>query len=134
MLKSILRLLVCLVFFIGGIGHFLLAEDFAGIVPPILPWPMLIVWLTGLLELLLVAGILWPAQRRLAGKLAAVYCLLVLPANIYQALSDVPIFGGPVAPELLWLRIPLQFVLIAAILWSTNDNPKALIQSPSSDV
>ncbi|WP_373087279.1 hypothetical protein [Zhongshania sp.] len=71
MLKSTLRLLVCLVFFFGGIGHFLLAADFAGIVPPT--------------------------------------CRCLRPANIDQVLSDIPIFGGPVAPELLWLRIPLQF-------------------------
>jgi hypothetical protein len=39
-----------------------------------------------------------------------------------------------VASELLWLRIPLQFVLIAAILWSTNDNSETLIQAPNGDV
>jgi hypothetical protein len=53
---------------------------------------MVIVWFTGLLEL-----------------------LLVLPARIYQVLSDLPIFGSLIAPALLWLRMLLPFVFIAAI-------------------
>ncbi|CAA0100201.1 DoxX family protein [Zhongshania aliphaticivorans] len=134
MLKIVVRVLVCAVFFFGGIAHFLVTDDFAGIVPPFLPWPELIVWVTGVLEFFLVIGILLPSTRLLTGKLAALYCLLVLPANIYQAISDVPIFGSPVAPELLWLRIPLQFVLIAAILWSTSENNQTLIHKSTGNV
>jgi len=134
MLKIVIRALVCAVFFFGGIAHFVLTDDFVGIVPPFLPWPVAIVWVTGVLEFLLVIGMLLPNSRLFTGKITAIYCLLVLPANIYQAMSDVPIFGGPVAPELLWLRIPLQFVLIAAILWSTNDNDRALIRTSTDSV
>jgi uncharacterized membrane protein len=134
MLKVVIRLLLCGVFFFGGVAHFLFADGFAGIVPPFLPWPVAIVWVTGVLELALVLGILIPNSRLLAGKLAAIYCLLVLPANIYQALNDVPIFGSPVAPELLWLRIPLQFVLIVAILWSTGSIGRTLIQKSTGSV
>jgi uncharacterized membrane protein len=134
MLKVVIRLLVCGVFFFGGIAHFVHTDDFAGIVPPFLPEPVAIVWVTGILELALVLGILIPSSRLLAGKLAAIYCLLVLPANIYQALNDVPIFGSPVAPELLWLRIPLQFVLIVAILWSADSNGRTLIQKSTGSV
>jgi hypothetical protein len=36
--------------------------------------------------------------RLLAGKLAAISCLLVLTANIYQAPNDMLIFGSSVAP------------------------------------
>lgn len=134
MLKVVVRVLVCAVFFFGGIAHFVVTADFVGIVPPFLPWPKVIVWATGIIEFLLVIGILSPSLRSITGKLAALYCLLVLPANIYQAVSDVPIFGGPVAPELLWLRIPLQFVLIAAILWSTSENNQKLIHTSTGSV
>jgi uncharacterized membrane protein len=127
MLKIVIRVLVCAVFFFGGIAHFVLTDDFAGIVPPFLPWPTAIVLLTGVVEFALVAGMLLPSTRSFTGRAAAAYCLLVLPANIYQAISDVPIFGGSIAPELLWLRIPLQFVLIAGILWSTGNSDRKLI-------
>jgi uncharacterized membrane protein len=134
MLKIIIRGLVCAVFFFGGVAHFVFAEDFVGIVPPLLPWPLAIVWATGIMEFGLVLGILMPKWRVITGKLAAIYCLLVLPANIYQAMNDVPIFGAQVTPELLFLRIPLQFVLIAAILWSTNDSDRRLIQKSTGAV
>lgn len=134
MLKALTRVLVCAVFFFGGIAHFALTEDFAGIVPPFLPWPTAIVLLTGVVEFFLVIGILLPRSRSFTGKAASIYCLLVLPANIYQAVSDVPIFGGTVAPELLWLRIPLQFVLIAGILWSTVNVDRKLIQTSTGSV
>ncbi|MEX1668959.1 hypothetical protein AB4876_08540 [Zhongshania guokunii] len=134
MLKFILRSLVCVVFLLGGLGHFFFASEFAAIVPPLLPWPMLIVWFTGVVELLIVVGMLWPKPRVLAGRLAAIYCVLVLPANIYQGLSVDPSSGVAMGPEYLWWRIPLQFVLIAAILWSTNDNAETLIHARSSDV
>lgn len=79
-------------------------------------------------------GYLSAKSRLLAGKLAAISCLLVLPANIYQAHNDVLIFGSSVAPELLWLCIPLQFVLIVAILWSTGIIGRTLIQKSTRSV
>ena len=118
-LKALIRALICLFFVGGGIAHFLFTDGFAAIVPPFLPWPVLIVWLTGVVELLMAPLIFFPRYRERVGQFMAVYCLLVLPANLYQAISGVEGVGGDLSEPVLWLRIPLQFVLIAAILWST---------------
>ena len=73
-----------MVFLLGGVGHFIFAKEFAAIVPPLLLWPVLIVWFTGLLELLLVVGILWPAMRTMTGKLAAAYSAAVCVNRRYS--------------------------------------------------
>ncbi|MBO6753948.1 MULTISPECIES: hypothetical protein [Spongiibacter] len=124
-MKNVIRVLICLFFLGGGVAHFLVAEGFAAIVPPFLPWPLAIVWLTGVAELIMAPMVFWPRYREPVGKLMALYCLLVLPANIYQAISGVEGVGGDLPESFLWLRIPLQFVLIAAILWATTDNKRA---------
>jgi len=42
-----------LFFFAAGIMHFVQDDAFAAIVPPLLPFPKLIVWITGVMELIL---------------------------------------------------------------------------------
>ncbi len=79
-------------FVLTGIAHFAppLRTDLIAIVPPRLPAPGLLVTITGVLELLGVAGLLVPATR-----VAAAVCLLVLmlamfPANVYASRMPNP--------------------------------------------
>jgi uncharacterized membrane protein len=106
------RALVASLFFITGTLHFALTGFFARIVPPQLPDPILLVQVSGICELLGAAGLLIPPVRA-----AAVYGLIallvaVLPANIYMAI-DSRDFHTLAPPEILWLRLPLQFAIIA---------------------
>ncbi|WP_372864054.1 hypothetical protein [Spongiibacter sp.] len=133
-MKTLIRVLICLFFLAGGATHFLFAEDFVTIVPPFLPLPLWVVWITGVVELLMAPLVLVPRWRQQVGQFMAVYCLAVLPANIYQAITGAPGVGGEVSESVLWLRIPLQFVLIAAILWATTESPGALIRRSSRSV
>ncbi len=133
-MKIIICVLICLFFLAGGATHFLFAEDFVTIVPPFLPLPLWIVWFTGVVELVMAPLVLVPRWRQQVGQLMALYCIAVLPANIYQAISGAPGVGGELSDSMLWLRIPLQFVLIAAILWATSDSPGGLIQRADADV
>ncbi|WP_326824770.1 hypothetical protein [Streptosporangium sp. NBC_01756] len=47
--------------------------------------------------------------------------MLLLPANVYAALADVPFNGGEASP--LWFRIPEQALYIAVALWGTRSAP-----------
>jgi uncharacterized membrane protein len=101
-----------------GVLHFVVADVFAQIIPPWLPWPYGLVWLSGVFEIVLGLALIPESTRRLAGYGLALLYLAVFPANVYMAVADVHIRGHePVSPVLLWGRLPFQFVLIAWALW-----------------
>ncbi len=119
-IKLGLCILFALFFFLAGISHFTQLEEFAKIVPPLLPFPKLIVQVTGVMEIVFAAGLLWPKTKYYTGILLALFLLAVLPANIYMALADIPFNGTDLTTFQLWLRVFLQFPLIALILWATG--------------
>jgi len=131
MLKSKIKLVICwilaLFFFAAGVLlHFMTASKVANIVPPFLPYPRLIVIVTGVMEVLFSIGLVWPKWRRFTGIILSVYLLAVLPANIYMALESMPLGDRELTAFQLWFRVALQFPLIALILWASGywEKPK----------
>lgn len=112
---------LALFFFVAGIMHFVQDDAFAAIVPPLLPFPNLIVWVTGIMELIFAAGLVWPKYRKLSGFWLAPYLLAVLPANIYMAMYNIPMGEMTASPTALWVRVVLQFPLIVLILWASGN-------------
>ncbi len=119
-IKWVLCILLAAFFLLAGLSHFTAVDEFAKIVPPFLPFPKLIVQVTGVMELVFAAGLLWPKFRRRTGILLSLFLLAVLPANIYMAIADIPFNGRDMTDFQLWFRVFLQFPLIALILWATN--------------
>ena len=74
-------------FVMTGIAHFVPAmrRDMIAIVPPRLPAAGLLVTITGALELLGAAGLLYPPTRVAAAVCLFVLMLVMFPANIYAA-------------------------------------------------
>ncbi|WP_405763375.1 hypothetical protein OG234_32970 [Streptomyces sp. NBC_01420] len=98
-------------------------DDLTAMVPPFVPLPHLVVYGTGALELLGAAGLVRAATRPVAGICLAVLLVLMLPANVYAALEDVPLDGDPATP--LWFRIPEQAVYIAVALLAAGEGDGA---------
>ncbi|HSW14181.1 MAG TPA: hypothetical protein VLI06_15145 [Solimonas sp.] len=112
-------------FFFGGIGHFASTDFFAGIVPPWIPAdPRLLVYVSGVFELLGAFGILIAGVRRWAGNGLFLLTLCVTPANLHMALNPELFPGFP--PVLLWLRMVIQVALLACIWWSTREPQEPL--------
>ncbi len=112
---------VLAVFFIGaGVLHFLRPSAYVRIVPPGLPYPFALVYLSGACEVLGGGGVLVPRLRRAAGWGLIALLVAVFPANVYMALADVQFAALSLPPLLLWLRLPLQAVLIAWVYWCTR--------------
>ena len=123
--KRVLLWLLALFFVSAGITHFTSAAFFAEIVPPYLPAPWALVYISGVAEILLGLLLLVPATRRLAAWGLVALLFAVFPANIHMALHPVPLQNAPVwmgqpTPLQLWLRLPLQFVLAAWAWWFTR--------------
>lgn len=112
-------------FLVAGVLHFVLDDMFAAIVPPALPFPVAIVWVTGVMELGFAVALFWRKWLPATGVLLSLYLLAVLPANIYMALADIPLGETVMSPAALWIRVGLQFPLIALVLWCTSAPPFA---------
>ena len=79
-------------FVMTGVAHFVnpLRRDMIAIVPPKLPAAGLLVTITGVLELLGAAGLLYPPTRVAAAVCLFVLMLVMFPANIYAARMPNP--------------------------------------------
>ncbi|MFB6084079.1 MAG: DoxX-like family protein [Halorientalis sp.] len=119
------------VYVTAGVLHFAVPDLFAQIVPPQLPAPTALVYLSGLAEIGLGVGVMVPRTRRVAAWGLVALLLAVFPANVYMATSGVVIRGAPAAiaePGLgRWIRLPFQAVLIAWALWYAYDPPESAI-------
>jgi uncharacterized membrane protein len=100
--------------------HFIQPRPFVQIVPDYLPQPLLLVWISGFFEMAGGIGLLIPSLRRLAAYGLIALLLAVFPANINMAANNMT-FHGVIPTFVLWLRLPLQFVLIALVWRCTRE-------------
>lgn len=105
-------------FVAAGVNHFRSPDFYIGIMPPYLPAHDFLVALSGALEIIGGAGLLIPRARRWAGWGLVLLLIGVFPANIHMAAS--PELFAEIPQRALYLRLPLQFVLIAWVLWATQ--------------
>jgi uncharacterized membrane protein len=131
-LKAVLRFVLAFGMMFVGVSHFTNPEPFVGIVPAALPSPLALVYVSGFFEFLGGAGLLVPRVRRAAAwGLIALY-VAVFPANVNMALNHISLSPEhPIPTAALWLRLPLQAVLIAWAWWYTRREPAAPAASPS---
>lgn len=93
----------------AGIMHFARPAFFVAIVPDYLPAPAALVAISGAFEIFGGLGLLWTPTRRWAAAGIVLLLIFVFPANLNMALHAER-FAFP--PVLLWLRLPLQPLLI----------------------
>lgn len=91
--------------------------DLVAMVPPGIPYPELMVTITGICEILGAIGLLVPQTRRFAGWALIVFLIAVLPANIHAAQADLTLRGAPATPIIP--RVALQILFIFLIWWSS---------------
>lgn len=119
-LKKILRWLFGIAFILAGINHFISADFYLRMMPPVLPLPLFLIYLSGVFEIALGILLLIPRFSRLAAWGSIALLIAVFPANIYMAMNTLlfPEFS----PAAQYIRLPLQFLLIALAYWFTKDN------------
>jgi uncharacterized membrane protein len=89
-------------------------RDLVAMVPTVFPHPDLIVTVTGILELLGVAGLLLPATAPVAAVCLTVLLIAMFPANVRAAREHLTLGGAPATA--LPLRTVLQICFIAALI------------------
>lgn len=100
-------------------AHFTSPEALAAMIPPVLPAPMALVYLTGVIEIAFAILLVLPATAKppLGWALVAFF-VAVLPANVYSAVREVGLGGHGAA--YLWFRIPLQLLFIGWAAYFTG--------------
>jgi len=117
-LRELTRCLLGGLFIVAGANHFINTGFYVGIMPPYLPWHLELVYASGFAEVAL--GALLLIQRWAVWAAWGLIALLVavFPANVHMAMHaelypSLPAWG-------LWLRLPLQGLLIAWAWWYTR--------------
>jgi uncharacterized membrane protein len=120
--RLITRILLASLFLFAGTIHLLDPALFLPIMPPWIPFPIISIIASGICELLGGIGLLIPDPRVLVltGWFLTLLLIAVFPANIYMAVENIQIHGIPSQPWMAWARLPLQAVLILAVIWSTR--------------
>jgi uncharacterized membrane protein len=72
-----------------------------------------LVYLSGIAELCGGLGLLHPRTRRAAAWGIILLLVAIFPANVNMAVNGLPLGDQPVAPALLWARLPFQALCIA---------------------
>ncbi len=119
-IKQILKWLLGIAFIFAGINHFVNPNFYMRIMPPVLPFPLFLIYLSGVFEIAFGILLLIPKFSRLAAWGIVLLLIAVFPANIYMAMNaeNFPEFS----PLMIYLRLPLQFVLIAWAFWFTRED------------
>jgi uncharacterized membrane protein len=110
-----------LAFATSGIIHLVKPSVFESLIPPTLPRPTELVYLSGVAELVCAAGLL--ARRRWAGPVSVAVLLGVWPGNFQMAL-DVTRSAGPgdqLQVAAVWARLPLQLPMMWAVMQGRPD-------------
>ncbi len=109
-MRQIAQYLLAVLFVVAGTLHFVATPAYLRIMPPSLPSPTMLVYISGVCEILGGIGLLVPSTRRFAAWGLVALLIAVLPANIHMALDHA---HWPSLPQwALWARLPLQLPLI----------------------
>ncbi|MFE4104800.1 DoxX family protein [Almyronema epifaneia] len=118
--REILRVVLAVCIVVAGALHFLASEPFVKIVPAALPYPLALVYISGVIEIGLGLALLVPALSQLAAWGMIALFIAVYPANINMAVNHIHLAGVPDGNWFHAIRLPFQFVLIAWAYWYTR--------------
>ena len=118
--KLITRIIFGVFFVAAGINHFINPGFYLKIMPTYLPWHYALVIISGVAEVVLGVGLLIPQTRSLAAWGLIALLIAIFPANIHMATRpelypDIPVVA-------LWIRLPLQFLLMLWAFWYTGSD------------
>lgn len=97
------------VYIAAGLNHFISPKTYLALMPPYIPAHNLMVILSGIAEVLLGVGLLFPATRSLSAWGLILLLIAIFPANVHMATSSR---FAKLPAWLRWGRLPLQGLLI----------------------
>jgi uncharacterized membrane protein len=108
-IRLLSRYALALLFVLAGTWHFIHPATYLAIMPPQLPQPLALVYVSGVFEILGGLGLLPAPTRQLAGWGLLALLVAVFPANVYMALAHEQLH---IPGWIAWGRLPLQLPLL----------------------
>ena len=109
------------VFYVSvGISHFTNPFLYLQIIPPVLPYKLALVYISGFFEILFGTMLIYKKTRFLAGWGLIMLLVAVYPANIYLAQTNGVAMNIPAT--IAWARLPIQFIFIGIAYWHSKIN------------
>lgn len=118
--KHSLRWLLAIFFIFAGVMHFVRPGFFVRAVPPYFAWPLELVHATGVLEIVLGGLLLLPGAASQSAAAWGMVITLVLFSIVHLHMAIVPEQFPGIPRWLIYLRLPLQLLLIAWAWWYTQ--------------
>lgn len=113
------RIAAAIMFVLIGFMHLRKPQQLTYMIEGMLPYPTALVIFSGVLEILLGAGLLFPATQYWSAWGLIILLVLMFPANIRVAVAGLPAPGGlPAKAWYTWSRLLFQPVYIWWIWWS----------------
>jgi uncharacterized membrane protein len=116
--KNNARIGTGLTFVFTGVSHFLMPDMFMKLMPPFIPFPLAMVYISGVFEILGGIGLIISKTKKAASYGLILLLLAVYPANIYTALENIQLGGFMNYPAYQWFRVALQIPLIVWVWWT----------------
>jgi uncharacterized membrane protein len=108
---------LAVMFSFTGLMHFVTPRPMAEMIPPQLPARLLLIYVTGVIEIAAGLAVLLPAVRVPAGWFLIAFLVLLLPFNVYAAIKRAPVGAHAQGPIYLLARVPLQLLLMGWCYW-----------------
>lgn len=118
--KSNARIGTGLTFIFAGILHFLIPDTFMKLMPPFIPLPLAMIYLSGVFEIVGGIGLMVSKTKHLASYGLIILLLAVYPANIYVAWEKVQLGGFMSNSFYQWFRVVMQIPLIYWVWWTAK--------------
>ncbi|TMM57317.1 DoxX family membrane protein [Maribacter algarum] len=107
---KVLQVLLSIFLIYAGIQHFLKPEFYEPFVPTFLPAKTMMVYASGIVEIVLGVLMFIPKYTKLGATGVILLMLIFLPIHISDVFSDIPAIGNH---DAALIRLPFQFLFIA---------------------
>lgn len=111
MLKKVSLYLLATLFILGGINHFINPDFYFKMMPHYFPFPLFLVFVSGIVEILLGVMLLFDQFKKVAAWGIIILLFAFMPVHINMIIHADQWLEVPIA--FLYVRIALQFLLMA---------------------
>lgn len=121
MLKLISLVIQAAFYMLAGFNHFKNPRVYLKVMPSYIPFPVTMINLSGAAEMLLGLLLFFPRTRAFAGLGISLMLIAFIPVHI-DMIQHAPMQLGALQlpASFAWVRLALQFVLIAWIWFATH--------------